>query len=212
MQTVNSVSIVEHPFSSVKSQFNLSQLPFSDSMIHHKSSPNTLPRILISHSTLSRRPYGVSRSRRILSPQLLTKKYNLVLDCLKNRLGLTTAQREVVLRLLRYWAYYGYVYPKEATVTEEPGCSKATFWRTIKLLKSAGLIITINRYVFRPHAQISNLYRFDKLLVLIARYLAEHGSWAWGNWLKPLVILPAAQFMESILPASKERESPLVFL
>jgi len=134
--------------------------------------------------------YGVSSSRRVLSPQLLLKKFDLVRDCLQYRLGFSTAQREVILRLLRLWAYYGYVYPKESLVTAEPGCTKATFWRTIRALRDQGLIHIINRFIIRPHAQISNLYRLDKLVVLIAKYLAEHIAHVWPDWTMPALLTP----------------------
>ncbi|GAI35243.1 unnamed protein product, partial [marine sediment metagenome] len=90
----------------------------------------------------------------------LTRNFTVFGGCQQPRkMKLTTAEREVTLRLLRFWAYYGNVYPKASTVAAEPGCSKATFWRTIALLERLGLMRRINRYVIRPHAQISNLYR-----------------------------------------------------
>lgn len=160
----------------------------SKTMRHHKY-------LLVSYNSIKRgKPYGVSRAHRVLSPGLLLKKFDYIRDCLTYTLQLTIAQREVTLRLLRYWAYYGQVYPKESTVTEDPGCSKATFWRTLRLLKELGLIHVINRYVIRPHAQISNLYRLDQLVMLLARYLAEHGVHFWEKWLRPYLIIPAREF------------------
>jgi len=163
-------------------------------MIHHKSGGNHDLIVYRDRSYYRGNPYGVSSSHRVLSPQLLLKRYDLIRDCLKYPLGLTTAQREVTLRLLRYWAYYGKVYPKEAHVTEEKGCSHATFWRTIALLEQMGLIRVTNRFVIRAHAQISNLYRFDKLLIVLARYLAEHGTRFLEKWLKPYLIMPGRDF------------------
>ncbi len=155
------------------------------SMIHHKYYRSKKSNLIVSYSKEGEGHYGVSQSRRVLSPQLLLKKFDYVRDCLKFVLGLSVAQREVVLRLLRLWAYYGQVYPKEALITEEPGCSKATFWRTIRLLEGMKLITRINRYVLRPHAQISNLYRLDKLIIIIARYLCNHIAHIWPDWLDP---------------------------
>ena len=178
-----------------------------NSMIHHKET--YLPKMIILSKNFNYKamPYGVSRTYRILSPQLLLKKFDQVRDCLDELVGLSVAQREVVLRLLRFWAYYGQVYTKERTITELPGCSKATYWRTIRLLRELGLIRVVNCYLIRPHAQISNLYRFDRLLLLLARYLAEHGTKFLEKWLAPMLSLPGSFFWPSFwrLP---DRERP----
>jgi hypothetical protein len=173
-------------------------------MIHHKS-PSLPNRVIVSYSRLNiDKRYGVSQSRRILSPQLLLKRFDMVRDCLSEVLGLTTAQREVVLRLLRLWAYYGRVYPKESQITLEPGCSKATYWRTVRLLEELRLISVINRYVIRPHAQISNLYRLDRLALLLARYLNEHGIGFLEDWLSPFLTMPGRLFWRYIVPGRGE--------
>lgn len=213
-------SKVSQKFDPVKSPNNYQPPLFSDSMIHHNVSPLPHRYIIRSYKDLSTSPYGVSSSRRILSPQLLLKRYDQVRDFLEGTLGLTTAQREVVLRLLRYWAYYGKVYPKACSIahdssrvvaarygfikespldcTGQPGCSKATYWRTIKLLKELGLIHVINRFLIRPYAQISNLYRLDKLVLVIARYLAEHGTRFWEKWLEPYLELSGSLFWTGV--------------
>ena len=189
MQTMITTPTLAQVLDTVKPDMN-SQLPLlSDSMIHHKDQSNGIEKERMIYRKYGYKPYGVSSSRRVLSPQLLLKKFDYVRDCLVYALGLTPAQREVTLRLLRYWAYYGNVYPKESSVTADPGCSKATFWRTIKLLEELGLLRVINRYVIRPHAQISNLYRLDRLVLVIAKYLAEHTAHAWPDWLKPVIHL-----------------------
>jgi len=181
-------------FDSVKPKVN-TQLPlFSDTVIHHKVLRDVTLKVPIVYKGYGCKTYGVSSSRRVLTPDLLLKKFDYVRDCLKLTLGLTIAEREVVLRLLRYWAYYAYVYPKEASVTEEPGCSKATFWRTVRRLKELGLLTVVNRFLIRPHAQISNLYRFDKLLILVARYLAEHIAHLWPEWLAPYFVMSGREF------------------
>lgn len=199
---------VEQLFLPVKSNLNTELNSSPDSMIHHKA---PLPDRIIMRADRVRyvgKPYSVSRSHRVLSPQLLLKKFDYIRDCLEVVLGLTPAQRTVVLRLLRYWAYYGYVYPKEATVTEDPGCSKATYWRTIRLLKELGLIHVINRFIIRPHAQISNLYRLDKLVVLLARYLAEHIAHVWPDWLTPVLTMPAREFYRWACQSPEARAGP----
>lgn len=195
----SSNSTVAQTFASVNTPVN-SQLPlFSDNLIHHNVSPYPHRMIVSFSGKQAPRGYGVSSSHRVLTTGLFNKKYDLVRDCLQYVLGLTTAQRCAVLRLLRYWSYYGQVYPKESAITTDPGCSKATFWRTVKLLKSKGLISVTNRFIIRPHAQISNLYRFDRLLILIACYLAEHGTCPWGKWIDRYLRMPARLFYDTML-------------
>jgi len=208
MQTSTLSSPYHKNTCSVKPLLNTQLSLFPDSMIHHK--PPLLPhKIIVSYKRIEKeRPYGVSKTYRVLSPGLFSKKYNDIRDCLQYTLGLTVAQRDVILRLLRYWAYYGNVYPKEAQVTLEPGCKKATFWRTIRLLKERGLLQVVNRFVMRPHAQISNLYRLDKLVVLLARYLAEHGVAFREKWLIPALTMPARQFWSQVFLTPEARAGP----
>jgi len=205
--TANTPSL-HNKLSPVKPILN-TQLPlFPDSVIHHKDYSNSIHIIYKSKGKLLSPPYGVSPSRRVLSPQLLFKKFDAVRDCLQHSLGFTTAQREVTLRLLRLWAYYGNVYPKEALITQEPGCKKATFWRTIRRLEDLGLIDVINRFLIQPHAQISNLYRLDRLIVLLARYLAEHGVRFFEKWLAPALTMPGLLFWRQIYQAPGARAGP----
>ncbi len=201
-------SSLAHPSDSVNPSIN-SQLPlFPASMIHHKSFKYLHSRLVLYNGYERRKSYGVSRDYRILSPQLLLKKFDYIRDCLQYRLSLTIAQREATLRLLRYWAYYSKVYVKEAQVTSEPGCSKATYWRTIRLLEGMGLIKVINRFVIRPHAQISNLYVLTQLCKVLARYLAEHGYWVWEKWLEPMLRMPDLVFWAFLSPLQESRASP----
>ncbi len=210
MQATNLISTLEQSFLPVKSTLNTVLISSSNSMIHHKVSPNLPQYIVVTYRNLSSPPYGVSQSRRVLSPQLLLKKHDYIRDCLKYVLGLSCSQREVVLRLLLLWAYYGKVYPKESTITEQPGCSKATFWRTIKLLKELGLIHVIPRFVIREHAQISNLYRLDRLVLLLARFLAERGQAFYEDWLRPALAMPGRQFWSQIFLTPGDRAGPYV--
>ncbi len=208
MTELASPSTLARPFCSVKSLIN-SQLPlFSNSMIHHKGPLKPLKLVVSYKSNLRSRPYGVSRSRRAITSSLFIKKYDLIRDCLRNTLGLSTAQREAALRLLRLWSYYGYVYPKASQVSESPGCSKATFWRTVRLLRDLGLIQVVNRYIVRPHAQISNLYRLDRLAVILARYLAEHGTAFWEKWLTPALAMSGQQFWSCLSRNPGDRAGP----
>ncbi len=205
MKDVNTPSIVAPTFCPVKSTVN-TQLPlFPNSMIHHKVYLSHSNKLIVSYSKRRGKAYGVSRSRRAITSSLFIKKFDYIRDCLKDVLGLTPAQREVTLRLLRFWAYYGVVYPKESTVTDSPGCSKATYWRTVRLLNDAGLIQVVNRYVIRPHAQISNLYRLDRLALLLARYLAEHGVRFWEKWLRPYLSMSGSTFWPRFLSTDWSR-------
>ncbi len=79
----------------------------------------------------------------------------------------------MALNLLRLYCYYGKVYPKAAAFADQRGCSKRTFWRAVASLEELGLIDRINRYLH--HLQIANAYRLDKLILVLARWLAEHG-------------------------------------
>lgn len=179
------------------SEYQLPLIP--ETMIHHNVSPVN-KRIIVPYGENSiPRSYGVSRSRRILTPGLFAKKYDLVRQFLYNTLELTTAQREVTLRLLRLWAYYGQVYAKESTITADPGCSKATYWRTIRRLRQLGLLDVINRFLLRPNAQISNLYKLDRLALVIGRYLAEHGVAFYQKWIQPYLSMAGDQFWPTML-------------
>lgn len=190
---------VAHPLDLVNPQLN-TQLPlFPDSVTHHKVLRPGNQKIVYYRNSTMGKGYGVSRSRRVLSPQLLLKRFDQVRDCLQDVCGLTCGQREVTLKLLRLWAYYGEVYPKASSITEEPGSRHSTFWRTINVLQEHKLVIVVNRFLVRPHAQISNLYRMDKLVLLIARYLAEHGAHFCEKWLQPYLSMPGSQFWPGIL-------------
>ena len=199
---------VAQPFDPVKSLNSQLPLPFSDSMIHHKER-SLRSYIIVSYTSMYQdKRYGVSSAYRVLSPQVFFKKFDRVRECLEYTLGLTVSQREVTLRLLRLWAYYGQVYPKETQITGEPGCRKATYWRTIGILKRLGLVDVINRHVIRPHSQISNLYRLDRLVLLLARYLAEHGHHFSEEWLTPVLTMPGRLFWSQIYRAPGDRAGP----
>jgi len=203
-------STVAQMFDPVKSSPPLAAASNTDSVIHHKESL-IHNKIIVSYGNMyGCKSYGVSSSKQLLSRSLFIKKFDYIRRCLKQVLGLTTAQREVTLRLLRLYAFYGLVYPKESQITEDPGCSKATFWRTIQLLKELGLVVVINRYVLRPHAQISNLYRLDKLVVLLARYLSEHIAHVWPDWLSPFLAMPLREFERWVFQTPEARAGPVI--
>ena len=193
---------VAQPFESVNTPIN-SQLPLIPGpMTHHNPSSYHLNKRLVYTNDKSLKRYGVSRSRRVLSPQLLLRKFDQVRDFLEYSLGLTVKERTAVIQLLRFWAYYGAVYCKESQVTAYQPVSKATYWRAIRRLRALGLVEIVNRYVIRPHAQISNIYRLDKLMIVLARYLRERGTRFLEKWLLPYFKMPGQLFWSSFLTRS----------
>ena len=118
-------------------------------------------------------------SRKILTCELYTRRFDEIRRYLDRNLGLTLAERDGILRLLRIYAYYGRVYPKASQIASDfgnmvPGCSKRSFWRAIAKLREDGLIQVHNRYLHGR--QISNCYRLDKLILCLVRWLLEHGT------------------------------------
>ena len=116
--------------------------------------------------------------KKILTIELFIKRFDEIRRFLEQRAGLTIAEREAVLRLLRIYCYYGRVYPKAEQIADDfgnmtKGCSKRSFWRAIYKLREDGLVQVHNRYLHGR--QISNTYRLDKLVICLVRYLMEHG-------------------------------------
>lgn len=144
------------------------------------------------------KPYGVSSKRKLLRPHQLNRHHDLIRQFLAQGLGLTTAEREVTFRLLRLYAYYTHVYPKAKQIAAEPGCSVATFWRTVALLEEDGLLIRVNRYIIRKKAQISNLYLLDKLVLAIARMLSEHSKPCTQRWARAFLEMSGKKFWSGI--------------
>lgn len=198
MEKANSSNRLAHSFWPVKSQDPIIIGTPPDSMIHHKVALSKSNKMIVSYSGYRGNTYGVSRAQQLLSPALFIKKFDYIRDCLKYVLELPNAQRETCLRLVRLAASYEAVYPKASQIAELPGCSKATFWRTIRRLRELGLIDVVNRYVVRPHAQISNLYLLDGLIILLARYLAEHTARLWPDWLDTWLEIPWPKLWEEL--------------
>lgn len=120
------------------------------------------------------RAYGVQQGYRMLSKGQLNRHYALLRGLLKSNLGLNNRERDVTFALLRFFVYYGMVYPKAKTIAEDCYLSKRTFWYAVKKLESMGLVERNHQYM--NGYQTSNLYRLDKLAILAAQYLAEHGK------------------------------------
>lgn len=143
-------------------------------------------------------PYGVPGHKRMITPGKLRTHHMAIYRFLKHDLGLPTAEREAVFRLLRLAAYHAHVYPKANQIAEAPGCSKRSFWRAIARLKGMGLITVVNRYLLREEAQISNLYILQRLVLAITRYLHEHSVVFKQGWLKPFLSMPSRRFWRGI--------------
>ena len=223
--------ILAQAFSPVKPCLN-SQLPlFPDTVIHHKVSVSKNDKMIVSYSRYNCKPYGVSSVSKALPVSLFRKKYEYIQRCLKLLVGLTDCEVEAVMRLLRIETYYGNTYPKASQIAPNPkkrstgpfipypgyippqrhswGTSRASFWRAIRRLKELGLITVVNRYVLRPHAQISNLYKLDKLVVMIVKYLAEHTGRIWPDWVGPYLGFTWPELWKAITTGSLKLPSPL---
>ena len=141
------------------------------SMAHHNSSTSK-PTIYYKKGIEIEKRYGVPQTRRILTMGMFHKNHDEILNRL-TWLGLETRERDAIFKLLELFIYYGKVYPKAADIADQAYISKRTFWRAVGKLRELGVIEVLNRYA--KHRQISNLYRLDRLVVMIARFLAEHG-------------------------------------
>ena len=209
-----------HPFLPVKYEVN-SQLPlFPDSMTHHNRGTPKRKFLIVTYKKGIDRRYGVSSCQRSLPKGLFIKKLDYIRDCLKYVLKLSPKEVTTALALLRLASYYNHVYPKASQIageTEISGpmtawraslglnplnrtqdCSRSTVWRTIRHLEDAGLLTRVNRYILRPHAQISNLYKLDKLVLTIVRYLTEHIEHLWPDWLDPIIFMKWPQWWQAI--------------
>ncbi len=205
--TTNAPKITQ-PFLPVKSKVSGDTLPSPDSLNTHSSS---LPKVIIGNRDKVWREtsyYGCSKAWRILSPQYLLKRFDQVRDALDFVLGLTSGERECILIMLRLGAYYGKVYPKASAFAEYPGCSKSTFRRAVRKLKDLGLCTVIPRDLKPTRRQISNLYLLQGLLLLIARYLAEHGARFYESWLRPYLAMPGRLFWSRIYQTPEARAGP----
>jgi len=178
------------------------------SMRHHKAREPRIVGNTLKDVVERGKRYGVSSYYKVLTKGVLNKHFDQIVHCLRDVVGLPTAEREAALTLLRFGAYYGNVYPKASQCCSQPGCSKATFWRAVMHLKDLGLLRTIPRFLVREHAQISNLYLLDRLILLLARYLAEHGVAFWEKWLKPALAMPGSVFWSQIFQAPEARAGP----
>uniref|UniRef100_A0A6M3LV62 Putative DNA binding, helix-turn-helix domain containing protein n=1 Tax=viral metagenome TaxID=1070528 RepID=A0A6M3LV62_9ZZZZ len=201
---------VEQPFSLVKSPIN-SQLPlFPNSMTPHSNFHIYSIRGNIDKVRRLTSYYGVSYDHRVLTKGVFLKQFDRVRDFLKYVLGFSVGERDFTLGLLEYWAYYGKCYPKIADLTHKPGCSESTAHRALRKLKDLGLARVIERYLEPRRRQISNLLLLHKLLILIARYLAEHGVAFYEKWLKPYLTMPGREFWSQIFLAPGDRAGPLI--
>jgi DNA-binding transcriptional ArsR family regulator len=161
-------------------------------MAHHNSSTPKDLSIFYKKGIEKEKRYGVPQTRRILTMGMFHKYHDEILRQL-TWLGLETRERDAIFKLLELYIYYGKVYPKAADIADQAYISKRTFWRAIRKLLEIGVIEVLNRYA--KHRQISNLYRLDKLVLMLARFLAEHGHKI-GNFGIKLVSLLAHFWQE----------------
>lgn len=198
MNQATSPKTIAQTFWPIKSSETSSIDGTPNSMIHYKVSLSRNKKLIVKYSDYREKPYGVSSFHKILTKGLLIKKWDTIRAFLTDVCNLTTKQRDVALQLLRLQAYYPQVYPKAAQVAEGSNVGIATFWRTVKRLRDLNLLKVVNRFVIRPEAQISNEYLLKELLIVLARYLAEHGVHFWEKWLKPILAMPGQQFWSQI--------------
>ncbi len=180
----------------------------AETMAHRNATTNTSKKELPydKELLLERLTYGVPSERRIITAGVFSKRFNHIRDCLIT-LGFTRAQRDVILTLVRLYAYYGKVYPKAEQVAQYPICSKRTFWRTIANMEQDGLIERTNRYL--NHFQISNAYRLDRLVLILARYIAEHTAQQFTDLANKLIGFAGSNFWRAIWTARVRLRDPI---
>lgn len=228
--TTTSSAILERPDTLVKPTPLPSSRSSPDTVIHHKAPGNLRNKILLTYSMYGEKRYAVSPARRVFSPQAILKRLDVIRTGLETRIGLTPRQAEAAIRLLKLWAYYGEVYPKASQITGEPelspamlqwrdeqglgppptndGVSRATFWRTIKILEGLGLIKVVSRYVVREQAQISNLYRLDQLVIALARYISERREFNFPDFMRVILDINDRDFWSFLGREANERAGP----
>ena len=113
----------------------------NQSVAHHKDDN----KIKDSCNIYYKNPYGMPQARRILTLGIFYKRHDNICKLLAS-LGLENKERDAILGLLRYHIYYGRVYPKAASVAEDEGISKRTFWRAVAKMRDLELVEDIKRY------------------------------------------------------------------
>lgn len=104
----------------------------------------------------------------------------------------------MVTVMVRLWGIKGEVYPTAEQLAEAAHVSVRTVWRTIEHLEKMNMIQVVNRYVQREWAQISNLFRMEKLIFALARFLAECGERNLGPMMARFLALPGLEFWSRI--------------
>lgn len=208
MQSIATSPNLAQPFSFVNPHLN-TQLPlFPNSMTPHSNSHIYGIRGNLDKVRKDTSYYGVSWDHRVLTKGVFIKQRDRVRDFLQNTLGFSVGDRDFTLGTLEYWAYYGKCYAKIADLCRKPGCSESTAHRALSKLKNLGLVVVIERYLEPRRRQISNLFLLHKLILVIARYLAEHGQRFAEKWLEPYLQLPGAVFWRKWLPSQGKLAAP----
>ena len=148
--------------------------------------------------TTSRIPYGVPCPTAVLPPKVLFQRWRDVQAFYHSTLQLPEEEVRVVSELVRLWTIRGRVYPTAAQVAETAHVSIRTFWRTVKRLEEMKMVQVVNRYVQREWAQISNLFRLERLIFALARFLAEKGERNLGPMMARFLALPGREFWSKI--------------
>jgi len=174
-------------------------------MAHHKDGP--LPanherlfyRLRMSKTYTSlRKPYGVPSPGCVLPRGVIYQRWRDLQAFLRVTLMLTKPERAVVSQMVTIWMIKGEVYPTAKQVAEATKVSVRTFWRTIKRLEAMKMIEVWDRYVQREQAQISDLFRLERLIFALARFLAECGERQLGPMIARFLALPGREFWSKI--------------
>lgn len=174
-------------------------------MTHHNSAPYSSQPVTFFYRlrgsktrTSSRIPYGVPCPSTVLPRGILFKRWRETLAFSRTALFLPEGEVGVVLELIRLWAIKGRVYATAKQIAEAAHVSKNTVWRTINHLEDLKMVQVVNRYVQREWAQISNLFLLERLIIALARFLAEHGERNLGPMMARFLALPGREFWSRI--------------
>ena len=133
-------------------------------------------------------PYNVQATFRIIPKAVFIKRHDAILNFIR-QLGFTKKESWAIIRLLRFWIYYGLAYPKAETVcggekllnketnkieTRYADFSVRTFWYAVKKLDDAGLLVKYRQLL--NGRKTASLYRLDKLVLYLAARMAEHAQ------------------------------------
>lgn len=125
-----------------------------------------------------------------ISQSMFSRRGDIIREFLAGTIGLTDLETTAILKMVQLYAHYGKVYPKAQTLADDCGqlangyssynmVSKRTTWRAIKKLEDMGLLRRQNQFYQDNTGEVrqtSNIYHLDKLVLMLARRLAEAGQ------------------------------------